>query len=136
MKSIAHQFIRYGIVAVIAQLFDITIFYSLTTFLGAYYLFAGVMGFSIALSLNYWLSKRWVFASQITVSRQRLGVFLAVAVLGLVMTIFLLWFFTEILGIYYLYSKIVAIVIVFWWNFFARKYFVFNYALNNMKEIA
>jgi len=45
-------------------------------------------------------------------------------VVGLLFTEALLYIFTEWVHIHYMISKIIATIIVFFWNFFARKLFI------------
>jgi putative flippase GtrA len=136
MNSGFHQIIKYGVVAVIAQLLDITVLYTLTSFIGVHYLIAGVCGFSMSLILNYYLCKRWVFAYRGGITNTKALTFVGIALVGLALTTALLWLFTDVLGYYYLQSKLFAILIVFWWNFLARRQLIFNPESNTKKEIA
>ena len=49
------------------------------------------------------------------------NLFLAISAIGRVFTEILLWLFTDVLGLYYLISKVIAAVIVMFWNFIARR---------------
>ena len=55
--------------------------------------------------------------------------FLGYAVIGLIglgLTEALLYFFTEIVHFHFMLSKIVASAVVLFWNFFARKVFLYR----------
>lgn len=49
------------------------------------------------------------------------NLFLAISAAGLVFTEILLWLFSDVLGLYYLISKVIAAIIVMFWNFIARR---------------
>lgn len=90
---------------------------------GVYYLIAAAAGFLVGVTVNYFLSTHLAFAGmQARVSRQaELAVFLLISLLGLGLTELLMYLFTDKLGLHYMLSKVVAAVIVFLWNFFAKK---------------
>lgn len=77
----------------------------------------------MGVTVNYFLSTHLAFAGmQARVSRQaELAVFLLISLLGLGLTELLMYLFTDKLGLHYMLSKAVAAVIVFLWNFFAKK---------------
>jgi putative flippase GtrA len=47
-------------------------------------------------------------------------------VVGLGFNDLFMWIFTDRCGIYYLLSKVITTAIVYFWNFFARKYILFK----------
>lgn len=122
------QALRYGAVAVVAQVLDISLFYLFAKLFDIHYLIAGMLAFAPALMLNYVLCRVWVFQVSEGLTPQKATMFLSIALIGLVLTLSLLWLFTSMLGFDPMYSKLVSIVIVFWWNFLARKVFIFNTA--------
>ena len=72
--------------------------------------------------VNYIMSTRWVF-NQDNIGNKVLefNLFILISTIGLVFTEILLYFFTDIVGLYYLVSKIIASIIVLFWNFLARR---------------
>jgi len=68
------------------------------------------------------MSTKWVF-NQDNIENKVLefNLFLAISALGLVFTEILLWLFTDVFGLYYLISKVIAAIIVMFWNFIARR---------------
>ena len=68
------------------------------------------------------MSTKWVF-NQDNIENKVLefNLFLAISALGLVFTEILLWLFTDVIGLYYLLSKVIAAIIVMFWNFIARR---------------
>lgn len=86
----------------------------------------------ISVLVNYILSTKWVF-NQDNIENKVLefNLFILISTIGLGFTEILLYLFTDIFGIYYLISKVIAAVIVLFWNFLARR--VMFYGKNFLK---
>jgi putative flippase GtrA len=52
--------------------------------------------------------------------------FAMVGFVGLGLTDLFIWTFTDFFKIQYLISKLIAVVIVFFWSFGARRYFIYR----------
>lgn len=113
---------RYVFVGGTAFLVDFFFLYFFSDVCGIYYLISGMLSFIISVLVNYWMSTKWVF-NQDNIENKVLefNLFLAISTLGLVFTEILLWLFTDIFGFYYLISKVIAAIIVMFWNFIARR---------------
>lgn len=121
------QFAKYAGVGMVAAIADIGALYLLTEYGGLYYLLSAVLSFGLGVFLNYALSIRFVFDKRKMESRKKeFAVFFLIGILGLLLNIALIWFFTERLEIYYIYSKYIATAIGFFFNFNARKFILFN----------
>ena len=116
------QFFRYIFVGGTAFVVDFFFLYFFSDICGIYYLVSGVLSFIISVLVNYLMSTKWVF-NQDNIDNKVLefNLFLIISTIGLVFTEILLYFFTDILGLYYLISKIIAAIIVLFWNFIARR---------------
>jgi putative flippase GtrA len=120
------QLIRYVIVGAVAFLIDFSALYILTEFFGIFYLVSAAIGFILGLLVNYFLSVSWVFNNRKLENRKfEFGIFAIIGMVGLVLNEVFIWFFTQDLLIFYLYSKILAGVVILLWNFFARKFMLF-----------
>ncbi len=121
------QLIRYAIVGWLAFIFDIGILYILTEYFDVYYLLSAAIAFAIALSIDYYITIIWVFTKRTIYSRYKeLLIFAIIGLTGLLLNVFIIWFFTEITNIYYIYSKIISSFMIYLWNFFARKIILYN----------
>lgn len=121
------QFFRYIFVGGVAFLVDFTSLYVLTDFCGLFYLYSAAVAFILGMVVNYILSISWVFNKRRLESKTiEFSVFAAIGIIGLGLNEIFIWFFTAELNFFYLISKILAAIIILFWNFFARKITLFN----------
>ncbi|WP_407424489.1 GtrA family protein [Methanobrevibacter sp.] len=116
------QFFRYIFVGGTAFVVDFFFLYFFSDICGIYYLISAVLSFIISVLVNYIMSTRWVF-NQDNIDNKVLefNLFILISSIGLVFTEILLYFFTDICGLYYLISKVISAAIVLFWNFIARR---------------
>ena len=123
----AIQLIRYGFVGGGAYAVDFTALYVLTEYLDIHYLISAALGFMLGLVTNYLLSIFWVFPTRSLSDRKmEFAVFAVIGAVGLGLNELFIWFFTENTHLHYLISKVISTVLVFFWNFFARKKLLFS----------
>lgn len=116
------QFFRYFFVGAIAAIVNIGMLYVFTDLFHIYYLVSNVLSFLLGLLVNYFLSKKFVFQETTTISKTKEFIIYAmIGVLGLSIDTLLIKILTANLKIYYMISKIISTMIVFIWNFLARK---------------
>lgn len=125
-NSLIIQLFRYGIVGGISFVVDFGTLYLLTEFAGVPYLVSASLGFCVGLATNWLLSVQWVFQrTDATRNKQAefIGWFLS-GLAGLGLNALIMWLFTDILSFFYLFSKIVSTIVVFFWNFFSRRFLI------------
>lgn len=121
------QLVRYFFVGGAAFAVDFGLLWVLTDVCGVHYLLSAILSFVAGLTVNYLLSVWWVFNVHALNSRlEEFAAFGLIGVLGLGLNEAMIWCATEIMGLHYLTSKIVSAVVVFFWNFLARKYLLFH----------
>ena len=123
------QFFRYVFVGGCSFLVDAGVLW-LCVHAGLHYLVGACFGFVAGLVCNFLLSRALVFRAQ-AARVGRLLEFAGYALIGLVglgLTEALLYFFTEIVLLHYMLSKVIASAIVLFWNFFARKVLLYRRA--------
>ncbi len=126
------QFLRYTFVGGFAFLIDFGTLFVLTEYFSVYYLVSAGISFLLGLLVNYFISINWVFDNRIYKNHFfEFLVFTLIGVIGLFLNEFFIWFFTEKFLMYYLLSKITAAIIVYLWNFIARKFILFDKKLSN-----
>ena len=121
------QFFRYIFVGGTAFVVDFFFLYFFSDICGIYYLISAILSFIISVLVNYLMSTKWVF-NQDNIENKVLefNLFIIISTIGLGFTEVLLYFFTDILGLYYLVSKIISAIIVLFWNFLARRYLFYG----------
>ena len=121
------QLIRYFVSGGVAFVVDASLLYVLTEWLGLHYLFSTVLSYSVGLVITYMFSILWVFDSRSVDNRVlEFSVFASIGVMGLGLTSLFMWLFTSRCGLYYIISKAITTVIVFVWNFVAKKLLLFR----------
>lgn len=127
LKSLVEEIIKYLISGGFAFLADFATLYLLTEFLGLYYYVSVGLGFLVGVVIVYILNTRWVFKYRAQKNKNyEFLIFLVIAIDGLCLNLILVPFFTEIAELYYLISKVITTIIVLFWNYTARKYFLFS----------
>ncbi len=121
------QLFRYGFVGGIAFVVDYGTLFVLTHYLAVPYLVSAAIAFILGLTTNYVFSISWVFRKNCTMERWQEFLFFAViGVVGLILNELIMYVSTELLQIHYMFSKLISTAIVFFWNFLARKFLLFN----------
>ena len=125
-NTLIQQF-RYGFVGGAAFLVDYGVLVLLTEVFGMHYLLSATISFILGLITNYLLSVVWVFNNRTLGNRwAEFTVFAIIGVIGLGLNALIMYVCTDKMGIHYMISKIISTVIVFFWNFFARKIVLFK----------
>lgn len=125
MKKLIAQFMKFGIVGVIAFVIDYGFMVLLTEVFGVPYLISTTVSFIISVIFNYFASMRFVFKRKDDMSRRReFIIFVVLSVIGLVINDMFMWLMVDFLFIDYRISKIVVTFIVAVWNFVTRKIFL------------
>lgn len=124
-NNIFIQLFRYGIVGGLAFIVDFASLYILTEFVGMPYLLSASAGFLAGLAVNYLLSIRWVFNQGNDLAPGARGgeflIFALIGVVGLGLNALIMWVLTDVMSVNYLISKLCSTIIVFGWNFLARR---------------
>lgn len=124
MKKLLAQFMKFGVVGVIAFVIDYGLLALLTELFGINYLVSATISFTASVVFNYVASMRYVFTHKEGMSRRReFVIFVVLSVIGLLINNGCMWAGVELLGVHYLLTKIVATAIVMIWNFVTRKIF-------------
>jgi putative flippase GtrA len=131
------QFLKYIIVGGIASLVDIAVYYAGISVLEINYIIANTFSILAGLFVNYYLSREWVFNHKKHRFIRDFGLFALVGLIGLGLSNVLLYvlvdlkilskiaFFLKDKSIKVV-AKLIVMIIVLFWNYIARKKFVFN----------
>ena len=117
-----NEALKYLIVGAVCTIFDTLILFLVTNYLGINYLISSVASFSIGSVLNYFLCVRWVFNFRRLKNRKNeLALYILIHIFVLLVNTITIWFLTSILGIFYIISKFIAILVTFIINFVLKK---------------
>lgn len=125
VKKLIAQFMKFGIVGVIAFLIDYGLMVALTEFFGVPYLISNTISFTVSVVFNYVASMRCVFERRDDMSRHReFIIFVVLSIIGLILNDLFMWLFVSVWFIDYRIAKIIVTVLVAIWNFVTRKIFL------------
>jgi len=122
------QFFRYLFVGGVATVVDWGVLFVLTDFAHIYVLVSTSIAFLAGLVTNFLLSKQLVFKA----SEARMNPvmeFLSYALIGIIglgITELIMILFTNHWRLHYMLSKVIATILVLFWNYTARKFIVYK----------
>lgn len=126
-QNVLIQLFRYTFVGGIAFLVDFSALFLFTRYLGIHYLISAGLGFCLGVATNYTLSIAWVFrVHRFSSKRVEFSMFALIGIVGLALNEVFMWFFTEIVLFHYLASKVASTFFVYLWNFFSRRFLLFQ----------
>ncbi len=128
MKHINNEKLKYLISSTLSFVIDIVILYFLTECLFLNYLLSGSISISIGFTLNYFINVKWVFNKRVYINHPFIEYFymILISLFISLINIILLWILTELILIYYLFSKLIVSIITLILKFILRKKILFN----------
>jgi putative flippase GtrA len=125
LTGLIKQFLKFGVVGVIAFFIDYGVLLILSEGFGVYYLIANAISFTVSVIFNYICSMKFVFTGKEGMSKHKeFIIFVILSVLGLLLNELLMWVGVDICHIYSMITKIFATAIVMVYNFITRKIFL------------
>lgn len=119
------QIFKFGIVGVVATVIDFIFLYVFSEVCHLPIIVANTLSFVISVIYNYWASLTFVFDVKANKDkRKQFIVFVIFSIMGLVINNLLVYIITDVLGVYYMLSKVVATLVVMVFNFVTRKKFL------------
>ncbi len=120
-----HQrFFKFGSVGAVGMVVNMSILFFLTEYIGLFYLASSVFAVESAIISNFLLNENWTFGdrgrSGVKNLLKRFSKFNLISLAGMAINLVVLAFMTEVVGIYYLLSNLIAIGVVFLWNYTAN----------------
>lgn len=121
------QIIKYALVSIISLSVDIFILKFLTDYLSIWYIASSCAAFICGLITSYCLSMNWNIFNKSGNSQRDFLLFSIVGLSGLLLNNTGMFVLTDVVGLYYIYSKLITTVCVFFFNYFGRKYALSKY---------
>lgn len=140
------QFIKFGLTGSVGAVFDFSIFALLHSVFGWYYLYANLVSVFVAICITFVLNKIWTFRAKGTEDlRSQTIKFFTVATFNYFLQQLLLFVIVTYSGIEHILgqfanyneiaSKIIAILIVMFSNFFLNKFWTFRDVANKKTPV-
>lgn len=126
------EFFRYILVGGSAFLVDIGIMYLFKEYIfqGRYLYLAVFIGYTAGLIYNFFFSCKFVFEDGFAKIKNKeissFIIFTIIGIIGLILTELFMKLFVDVIGIYYVISKILTGALVMFWNYIARKVIIFK----------
>ncbi len=131
LDKYAGELLRVFVTSLAALSVDIGVLIFLKELVKFPYLLSSGLSFLAGLLTNYELSTRWAFKTRpVTNRKKEFLLFALIGIIGLILNQSILWALTQHASFYYLASKAVAVIVVFFWNYLARRYMLFSTGSN------
>lgn len=125
--NILIQLFRYTMVGGLAFAVDYGLLILLSECIRINVIFAATVSFIAGLVVNYFISVKWVFGkSDIRDRRIEFLAYALIGVIGLVINDLTIYLLTNFCKVHYAVAKPLTAIMVYGWNFFARRYLIFN----------
>ncbi|MGL6292667.1 GtrA family protein [Eubacterium aggregans] len=117
------EIFRFGITGGLSFVVDYALLFLLTEFGGLNCLLSSGISFTVSVVVNYFLCVLWVFegVQEKQKSTKSVVLFVGSSIVGLLINQILMWFFVEIVLMYYMFAKIIATIIVIVWNYVMKR---------------
>lgn len=136
-RNLLGQLVRSLIAGGTASLVDLSVFSLSVNVFRINYIISNTLSFALGLIVNYILNREWVFNKEVHNTGRDFLIFSLIGVFGLVLSNILLFVFIDLKLIYFFVgfssdsfansaSKVFVILLVFIWNFTARKKLIFS----------
>ena len=119
------KFIKFCIVGFSGLIIDFIITYISKEKLKIHKYISNSLGFVIAVCTNYYLNRIWTFDSNSTQIFEEYTSFFIISIVGLITNNIFLYLFHEKLEKQFYTSKLIAILLTSFWNFFANYFYTF-----------
>lgn len=123
-----HRFVQYSLLGAGTLLIDMALLFVLAGGLGMNYLGAAALAFFVAVSLNYLLSRRFVFKGTSRTQTTGYVYFLMIAAFGMLLVTAGMYVLVEKWGLYYMISRILISCVTGIWNYSMNLFFNFRVA--------
>jgi len=119
------RFMKFAVVGVSGAIVNLGILYLLTEIIGVYYMTSALISVELSIVSNFLLNNFWTWRVKAKPGKIPLLIrfikFQIISTIGLLTNLGILWLLTELAGTYYMFSEIVAIGVVAFWNFLANE---------------
>lgn len=130
-KKSVLRFLRYALVGGSTLAFDLLLLYVLTTYIGIPYYIATPGAFLVAVSINYLISRTFVFRGTARSHHVGYAVFIGMALVGATITTAGVTALVTYMHLYFLVARVLVSVLVGMGNYLFNLFFNFKVAGNH-----
>ncbi|MEJ5961536.1 GtrA family protein [Pedobacter immunditicola] len=116
---------KFGVTGLSGMVLDFSVTWLFKDVLFINKFLANAIGFTVAVISNYLINRVWTFQSKAKMARQFAG-FATVSVIGLLLNTLIVYVFNHLLSLNFYFSKVIAVGLVFIWNFSVNYFFIFK----------
>lgn len=127
-KKALHRFGKYTVGGLSTFAFDMALLWYLTDVIGINYVVSAGLAFVIAVAINYWFSRSYVFHGTLRSVHAGYVGFNLIAGSGFLAVVILMPVLVEVWGWEYLWARTVIAGLVGLWNYFLNLYVNFQMA--------
>jgi putative flippase GtrA len=120
------RFSRYTAVGLTTFAIDLAILWVLTDFFLVNYLLSAAIGFFIAVTINYFYCRRWVFVGTAREFYKGYGYFIQFATVGVIITVGMMWLLTAVFAWHFMLVRISVALFVGISNYLANLFLNFK----------
>ena len=129
-KILKIEFIRYGLVGAVSTVLDYVFLNISAVLMGNrsdLLWLATAIGFCVGLVNGYYMNSRWTFKYNTRGQEaKKFSQFAIISLVGLGLTEVIVLYFANSLGLDKNIAKLIAVIIVFFWNYFGNKFWTFQ----------
>lgn len=127
-KPAIKRFAQYSFLGAGTLLIDMALLFLFAGTFGMNYLGAAALAFAIAVSINYLLSRRFVFKGSSRTQTTGYVYFLMIAAFGMLLVTAGMYVLVEKWGLYYMISRVLISCVTGIWNYAMNLFFNFRVA--------
>jgi putative flippase GtrA len=121
------EFLKFAIVGLINTVIHLIVLFILTEFFSIWYVLSSLIAFLVAVTNSFIMNTLWTFRKNIKHKTvMKYWKFFIVSVITALFNLFFLYIFTEFVGLWYMLSQFIAIVLTLMMNFIGNKFWTFK----------
>ncbi len=120
------RIIKFGIIGSTGFVIDMSVTWIFKEIFGVDQYISHALGFIAAVVNNYVLNKYWTFQDNSVKSVRQFGFFFFISLIGMGFNTFFLYVFVEFVHINFYLGKVLAVMLVFLWNYVSNSILTFS----------
>ena len=127
-KLFESEFNKYLVSGIAAVIADFSVLLIATEYFGVHYLISNICGYMSGLLVAYTLNIRWVFKYRKyrDTTWTEMSLFMIIVLIGLAISEAIIFVLVEEADIQYTLAKLISIALIFLFNFWAKKRYLFT----------